>query len=101
MNKPRKRRTARKTGLFSKKNTLFIAAGVLAAGIGTYLLAGDKIKGLLKRTNTNAGTFTKRRWRRRRRWNQTNNTRTGRLRYYKKIAQRQPGRRSEAFTVCN
>lgn len=51
MNKPRKRRTARKTGLFSKKNTLFIAAGVLAAGIGTYLLAGDKIKGLLKRDN--------------------------------------------------
>jgi hypothetical protein len=48
MNKPRKRTTARKTGLFSKKNTLYIVAGVLAAGIGTYLLAGDKIKSLLK-----------------------------------------------------
>lgn len=48
MNKPRKRTTAGKTGLFSKKNTLYIVAGVLAAGIGTYLLAGDKIKSLLK-----------------------------------------------------
>lgn len=48
MNKPRKRTTARKTGLFSKKNTLYIVAGVLAAGIGTYLLAGDKIKSLFK-----------------------------------------------------
>lgn len=49
MNKPRKRTTARKTGLFSKKNTLYIVAGVLAAGIGTYLLAGDKIKSFFKR----------------------------------------------------
>jgi hypothetical protein len=48
MNKPRKRTTARKTGLLTKKNTLYIVAGVLAAGIGTYLLAGDKIKSLLK-----------------------------------------------------
>jgi len=48
MNKPRKRTTARKTGLLTKKNTLFITAGILAAAIGTWLLAGDKIKSFFK-----------------------------------------------------
>jgi hypothetical protein len=48
ISKQRKRRTARKSGLFSKKNSLFIAAGVIAASVGVYLLAGDKIKSLLK-----------------------------------------------------
>lgn len=48
ISKPRKRKTARKTGLFSKKNTLFIAAGVIAASVGVYLLAGDQIKNLFK-----------------------------------------------------
>jgi hypothetical protein len=48
ISKQRKRTTARKGGLFSKKNTLFIVAGIAAAGIGVYLLAGDQIKDLLK-----------------------------------------------------
>lgn len=48
ISKQRKRRTTRKSGLFSKKNSLFIAAGVIAASVGVYLLAGDKIKSLLK-----------------------------------------------------
>jgi hypothetical protein len=48
MNKPRKRTTARKKGLLTKKNTLFITAGIMAAGIGTWLLAGDKIKSFFK-----------------------------------------------------
>jgi hypothetical protein len=48
ISKQRKKRTTRKSGLFSKKNSLFIAAGVIAASVGVYLLAGDQIKNLLK-----------------------------------------------------
>jgi hypothetical protein len=53
ISKQRKKATARKSGLFAKKNTLFIVAGVLAAGVGVYLLAGDQIKDLLKGNKPN------------------------------------------------
>jgi hypothetical protein len=42
----RKKKT---TGIFAPKNRKFLIAGVAAAAIGTYLLAGDKIKGLFKK----------------------------------------------------
>ncbi len=36
------------TGIFAPKNRKFLIAGVAAAAIGTWLLAGDKIKAILK-----------------------------------------------------
>lgn len=43
---------ARKTARFANKNKLYIGAGILAAGIGIYLLAGDQIKALFKKDDT-------------------------------------------------
>lgn len=46
---------ARKTARFANKNKLYIGAGILAAGIGIYLLAGDQIKALFKKDDTDEG----------------------------------------------
>lgn len=49
----------RKKGLTPKqKKSLYIGAGVAAALIGTYLLAGDKIKGLFKKDSEPGDDFT-------------------------------------------
>lgn len=40
------------TGLLAPKNRKFLVAGIAAAAIGTYLLAGDKIKSLFKKDET-------------------------------------------------
>jgi hypothetical protein len=49
----------RKKGLTPKqKKTLYIGAGVAAALIGTWFLAGDKIKGLFKKDSEPGGDFT-------------------------------------------
>lgn len=45
----RKKKT---TGIFAPKNRKFLIAGVAAAAIGTYLIAGDKIKSLFKKDDT-------------------------------------------------
>lgn len=42
----------KKTGLLAPKNRKFLLAGLAAAAIGTYLLAGDKIKALFKKDET-------------------------------------------------
>lgn len=39
----------RAKSIFAKKNTVYIAAGVIAAGLGVYLLAGDKIKNIFSK----------------------------------------------------
>lgn len=41
-----------KTGIFAPKNRKFLLVGVAAAAVGTWLLAGDKIKALLKKDET-------------------------------------------------
>jgi hypothetical protein len=43
-----RKRTTTKKGIFAPQNRKFLIAGVAAAAIGTWLLAGDKIKSLLK-----------------------------------------------------
>jgi hypothetical protein len=40
------------TGIFAPKNRKFLIVGVAAAAIGTYLIAGDKIKSLFKKDDT-------------------------------------------------
>lgn len=42
----------KKTGIFAPKNRKFLLAGLAAAAIGTYLLAGDKIKALFTKDQT-------------------------------------------------
>lgn len=42
----------KKTGLLAPKNRKFLLAGLAAAAIGTYLLAGDKIKAFFKKDET-------------------------------------------------
>jgi hypothetical protein len=51
-----RKRTSPKTGLLAPKNRKFLIAGGIAAIIGTYLLAGDKIKGLFKRDTSDQDT---------------------------------------------
>lgn len=51
-----RKRTSPKTGLLAPKNRKFLIAGGIAAIIGTYLLAGDKIKSLFKRDTSDQDT---------------------------------------------
>jgi hypothetical protein len=51
-----RKRTSPTTGLLAPKNRKFLIAGGIAAIIGTYLLAGDKIKGLFKRDTSDQDT---------------------------------------------
>jgi hypothetical protein len=47
-----RKRTTTKKGIFAPQNRKFLIAGVAAAAIGTWLLAGDKIKSLFKKDDT-------------------------------------------------